>query len=458
MPDPKPLKIDSLFDNHIKEIGREIFKRSQSAPKVFKKNMLGNLMMDWAMKHPLIKAEMFRFVDVLATLTTTRQITEHLREYFLDSKIKLPLGGRTTLKILLSNPLSASLTTCVVKKNIGTMANMFITGVNTNKADTKLQNLWGAGFCFTVDILGEAVVSEVEADEYRQKYIDLVKGLAAEAKGWKFNALLEETSFGKIPKANVSVKFSSLYSQADNLSFRKSVEGFKDGLRPVLREAVKNGVFINLDMEQNDFRELMMTAAEEIYSEDEFKYYPHLGIVIQAYLKDAEKDLQRIINLSKGRSHPLTVRLVKGAYWDYEVMMAKQRGGKIPVWENKNETDANYEKCTRLLFDNYPRILSAFASHNVRSIAHAMTYAESCGIQKNDFEFQALYGMADHFKCAVREMGYRIREYAPIGDMLPGMAYLVRRLLENSSNEGFLHQAADAKNVERLLMNPAEQK
>ncbi len=444
------------LDDRIKALGREIFRLSRTSPKIFKQNLVGNLMMDWAMKHPEIKTEMFRFVDVLTTLTSTRQITSHLREYFLNSNIKLPLGSRTLLKMTLSNPITACLATAVIKKNVANMANMFITGENTNKADHKLAHLWNAGFCFTVDILGEAVVSEAEAKEYQQKYLDLVKGLATEALDWRFNPLLEETSIGKIPRANVSVKFSSLYSQMDNLSFRKSVEGLKDGFCPILREAVKNGVFINLDMEQNDFRELMMTAAEEIFLENEFKYYPFLGIVIQTYLVNAEKDLQRIIALSKSRAHPLTVRLVKGAYWDYEVMMAEQRGGKIPVWQKKPESDVNYERCTKLLLDNHPRILGAFASHNVRSIAHAMAYAEHRGVPKTDIEFQALYGMADHFKSAVRQMGYRVRQYAPIGEMLPGMGYLVRRLLENSSNEGFLHQAADAKNVEKLLINPME--
>jgi RHH-type transcriptional regulator, proline utilization regulon repressor / proline dehydrogenase / delta 1-pyrroline-5-carboxylate dehydrogenase len=131
---------------------------------------------------------------------------------------------------------------------------------------------------------------------------------------------------------------------------------------------------------------------------------------------------------------------VKGAYWDYEVIKSLENDWKIPVWTKKAESDAQYERCTEALIDQYPNVISAFGSHNVRNLAYAMAYAEEKRLPKNAFEIQMLYGMADPFKKAVIEMGYRLREYVPVGEILPGMAYLVRRLLENTSNEGFLRQ------------------
>ena len=148
---------------------------------------------------------------------------------------------------------------------------------------------------------------------------------------------------------------------------------------------------------------------------------------------------------------------MKGAYWDYETTLAGQRGWPVPVWAEKPESDANYEKLSLLLLQNADIASPAFASHNVRSCAHAIAQAERLGVDTRAYEFQALYGMADELKSALVASGHRVREYCPVGDLLPGMAYLVRRLLENTSNEGFL-RAKDAGGASReiLLRNPVE--
>jgi RHH-type proline utilization regulon transcriptional repressor/proline dehydrogenase/delta 1-pyrroline-5-carboxylate dehydrogenase len=153
----------------------------------------------------------------------------------------------------------------------------------------------------------------------------------------------------------------------------------------------------------------------------------------------------------------IVVRLVKGAYWDFETILAQQRGWPVPVWSQKPESDANYEKLSLLLLENADVAAPAFASHNVRSCAFAMAQAERLGIDPRAYEFQALYGMADELKAALVASGRRVREYCPVGDLLPGMAYLVRRLLENTSNEGFLRaKDADGATRDALLRNPVE--
>jgi RHH-type proline utilization regulon transcriptional repressor/proline dehydrogenase/delta 1-pyrroline-5-carboxylate dehydrogenase len=132
-----------------------------------------------------------------------------------------------------------------------------------------------------------------------------------------------------------------------------------------------------------------------------------------------------------------------------------QNGWNAPVYLQKPESDANFELLTRLLLDNEDIVTPAFGSHNVRSIAHAQALADQLGIDRSRFEFQLLYGMGGPIKRALVEMGYRVREYCPVGELLPGMSYLVRRLLENTSNEGFL-RAKFAENVseEELLRDP----
>src|SRR5213079_1779758 len=171
----------------------------------------------------------------------------------------------------------------------------------------------------------------------------------------------------------------------------------------------------------------------------------------------SDADLRDLIEWGRARGTRFAVRLVKGAYWDYETAKSRQNGWDCPVYLQKPESDANFETLTRLLLENESIVTTAFGSHNVRSIAHAQALAEKLGIDRRRFEFQLLYGMAGPIKRALVEMGYRVREYCPVGELLPGMSYLVRRLLENTSNEGFL-RAKFAENVSEieLLRDPTE--
>lgn len=446
-------------ENSVKHLGLDMLKESQKSQTIFRKNYFSDKMMDWAMQRPELKLDLFRFVDVLPTLVSHKQIVAHLKEYFMNGGKHVPLWMKSGLGVSLSNPVTDRLATFSVKKNVVAMAQSFITGANSSESHVKLKKLWDQGLTFTVDILGEAVISQSEALSYQSKYLELVKGLPQHVESWPERSFLESNSLGALPRANVSVKLTSLYSQMSNLDFKGSVEVLKNRLRPILKEATAHQVFINLDMEQNDYKEMVLTVAEEIFSEDEFKDYPYFGIVIQAYLKSASEDLQRVIDFSSKRKHPLTVRLVKGAYWDYENILADQRDWPVPVFANKHETDAQYERCLHQLMEAYPKIMTAVASHNARSLSYAMVLADQYEIPKSDLEIQMLYGMAGGLAPVVKERGYRVRLYAPVGELLPGMAYLVRRLLENTSNEGFLKQSQEeGQNLSALLADPSQQK
>src|SRR5947207_10802315 len=210
-------------------------------------------------------------------------------------------------------------------------------------------------------------------------------------------------------------------------------------------------------MESFSLKNVTLELFKTLCSESEFRDWPHAGIVIQAYLRDSEKDLVDLIEWGCARGTRFTVRLVKGAYWDYEKIKSTQNGWDIPVYLQKPESDANFEALTRLLLENESIVTAAFGSHNVRSLAHAQALADELGIDRSRFEFQLLYGMAGPVKRALVELGYRVREYCPVCELLPGMSYLVRRLLENTSNEGFL-RAKFSENVseDELLRNPAD--
>jgi RHH-type proline utilization regulon transcriptional repressor/proline dehydrogenase/delta 1-pyrroline-5-carboxylate dehydrogenase len=177
---------------------------------------------------------------------------------------------------------------------------------------------------------------------------------------------------------------------------------------------------------------------------------------MQAYLRDTERDLNDLIRWARERRRPIGVRLVKGAYWDSELAWARQKNWPIPVFLEKAETDANYERLTRLLLENHDIVDAAFGSHNLRSIAHAIVTAKHLGVAENGYEIQMLFGMAEPVRQAIIQTGRRVRVYVPVGELIPGIAYLIRRLMENTSNTSFLRQTyAEQKEIDRLIAAPA---
>jgi RHH-type proline utilization regulon transcriptional repressor/proline dehydrogenase/delta 1-pyrroline-5-carboxylate dehydrogenase len=334
------------------------------------------------------------------------------------------------------------------------MARQFIAGKNCANVMKTLRKRHAEKIGFTVDLLGEAVLSEKEADEYAARCLDLLECLARETQGWTDPLGKDSELF---PVVNLSVKISALYSQMNPADPADAIAHLAPKLRPILRRARELGAFINFDMESYVHKNITIELFKTTFGEGEFKDWPDAGIVIQAYLRDAEADLRDLIDWGRARGTRFTVRLVKGAYWDYETMKSRQNGWNCPVYFQKPESDVNFEALSRVLLENESIVTAAFGSHNVRSVAHAQALAEELGIDRSRFEFQLLYGMAEPIKRALVEMGYRVREYCPVGELLPGMSYLVRRLLENTSNEGFL-RAKFSENVSaaELLRDPKE--
>ncbi len=173
-------------------------------------------------------------------------------------------------------------------------------------------------------------------------------------------------------------------------------------------------------------------------------------------MRDSAEIVQGLIHLAKDRGTPFTVRLVKGAYWDYETILAAQEHWPSPVFLRKAETDAQFERLAKKLIDNWQWTRPALGTHNIRSIAAGIAAAEAAGLPPSAVEIQVLHGMADSIRRAAVKQGYRVREYVPVGELIPGMAYLVRRLLENTANESFLRLTfAQREDPESLLVAPA---
>lgn len=449
--------MSSAVEERIQSLGREIFARLDRGGAVpFSRSWMNDQLMNLSMSHERLKVQLFRFVDTLPYLHEPTDLAKHLREYLNEARDDLPWWVRNGIRFIPRGGLLARLLASVAKANAGAMARKFIAGSNVPEAIEAVRRLRAEGQTFTVDLLGEATVTETEADHVQKQYLDLIAGLTV-VNEWPEVPEIDRDDHGPIPRVNISVKLSALFSQFDPIDPEGTKRAVLNRLRPILAAARQTNAFVNFDMEQHAFKDVTLKIFRDVLSESEFRDWPHVGIAIQAYLKCTEQDLRDLLNwVRTERKTPIGIRLVKGAYWDYETVVAAQQDWPVPVFTKKWQSDACFERCSRFLLEHSEWMVPAFGSHNIRSMAHAMAVAEELQVPPRRFEFQMLYGMADPLKASVSSMGYRVRIYTPYGQLLPGMAYLVRRLLENTSNDSFLRASfSDGVSEEVLLMNPA---
>jgi RHH-type proline utilization regulon transcriptional repressor/proline dehydrogenase/delta 1-pyrroline-5-carboxylate dehydrogenase len=424
----------------VAEIARRLFSASGERPPVFDtKRWLGRIM-DWSMKNEDFKVRLFRFIDVLPSLRSDEQVVNLLQEYF-SGETELPKLINSGVGMITKRGISPRIVGPMIRKSVESFARQFIAGRDSGEVAKALNALREDGSRFSIDLLGEVVVSEKEAEEFAGRYLKLL------------DALHRDFPDGVGP--DVSIKVTSLYSQLDAVDWAGSIERSKDALRPILRKAGEVGASITFDMEQYYSKELIIRIFKSILHEEEFKSRPSAGIAVQSYLKDSGSDVRTLIDWAREARRKISIRLVKGAYWDYEFIINRQKGWPVPVFVSKEETDLNFERLTRLLFENSDVVYPAIASHNLRSISYAAALADSMHLSRDDFEFQMLYGMAEPFRKALRRNGFSVRVYTPLGELIPGMAYLVRRLLENTSNESFLRKSfGENISFENLIKPP----
>src|SRR5262245_8119888 len=325
--------------------GREIFGRLvRPAPLPLGPSWWDERLMEWSMGDEAIKVQLFRFVDVLPLLRTPADITRHLREYFGETRDRLPGWLTLGLRWLPSEGFLGALLAKTAYRSAERLARKFIAGSNLEEATDAVAALRRRSLTFTVDLLGEATITEKEAEASQREYIEIVEGLSRRVGGWEPVEQIDRDADGRpLPRVNVSVKLSSLYSQFDPIDPDGTSRAVRARLRPILRAARQQKAFVNFDMEQYTSKDLTLQIFFEVLQEPDFRDWPDVGIAIQAYLRDTGKDLEQMREWASRRGTPVWVRLVKGAYWDYETNMAAQLGWPVPVWTQKWETDANYE-------------------------------------------------------------------------------------------------------------------
>jgi RHH-type transcriptional regulator, proline utilization regulon repressor / proline dehydrogenase / delta 1-pyrroline-5-carboxylate dehydrogenase len=444
-------------ERRTRQISRELFESVGRGPSPWDRAWWDDRLMDLTLSDPTVKVQLFRFIDAMPVLRTTEDVRRHLDEYLAEAGESVPWWLRLAVALAPRGSIGARLLAEFSRFAATHMARRFIAGENPAEALATVRALRRQGLAFTADLLGEAVISEPEAEVYQQTCLDLIRGLAGPLAAEPENPLIDRDDRGPIPRVNLSLKLTSLTARFDALHAETTADRVSARLRPILRVAHDLGAYVHVDMEQYAHKDLTYEIFRSVLIEPEFRDWQDVGIVAQAYLPEAEADLHALRDWARERGTPVTVRLVKGAYWDYEVLLARQLGWPVPVFQQKWASDASFERCSSFLLENHRWLRPALGSHNVRSLAHGMAAAESLGVPLGGYEVQVLHGMGGPLQQAVAARGNRVRVYTPYGAILPGMAYLVRRLLENTSNESFLKASFTGQTrLDDLLRNPEE--
>ena len=410
--------------------------------------------MELAERDAQLRAALFRLVDVTPACRSLDDLAGHLTGYLEEVEERPPpleaamrmAGSRAGRKAL----------GAAAAAGVRHMAHRFIVGESPAAALGAIEDAWRGGVATSIDLLGEATVTQEEADRYAGRCREALETLADAAARWPGRPVLERDSLSEIPRVNVSVKVTALTPLLRPEAPEVGRDDAARRLRPLLRAARELGAHLHVDMESVDSLETTEELFFELLDDEELREGPSAGLVLQAYLRDSGDRLERWLRWAEAsrRRPPLTVRLVKGAYWDHEVVEARQHGWSSPVFESKAECDRNFEELTRRLLDARPLVRVAVGSHNLRSVAHAIAYNRAVGGDDADLELQVLRGLGDELAHALAQSGHRVRSYCPVGDLVAGMAYLVRRLLENTANESFLHDWRHGAPLEELLAAP----
>ena len=444
-----------LLETRIRAIGEELARRSAGrSPGLFDSRWWSQAAINMAMKDPAFKAQLFRFIDVLPAVPDDARVVRLAEEYFGDVSRDI-FGLHWGIKALAATTLGANLTGKTIRHQVEQMARTFIAGDKVASALPALRTLWDGGRAFSVDLLGEATVSEREADRYASHCLDAIQQLTDACRLWPESPLLEHDHLGPLPRVQLSIKVSALYSQLDPIDPEGSYRAVAARLRPLLDRAITLPASLVFDMEQADTKDLILSIFRRLFEEDAYRAFPYAGIALQGYRMDTEADVKDLIAWCRRRGAPITIRLVKGAYWDSDTVRYRQRGWPTPLFERKADTDLNYEALVQVLLDHARILRPAFGTHNLRSLAVIEAVAERLKLPPDAWEYQMIFGMAEPFQHAITGWGRRLRLYAPVGELLPGMAYLVRRLLENTSNESFLRKEyVESQPLATLLSRP----
>lgn len=456
-------EVSALTDTLARDVAGRI--ASYRAPLLERLSQLGlGLQADYA----VLRVHALRFVALLPSLDhddagteVQRLLAEMMRRTAQDSERartarktgeKGPLPGWLQGLFALGEHAALALPARPVARltrwAVRFVAGTFIAGESIEQASDTLDALHASGRTATLDQLGELVISEPEADHYCARVLELVQGSAARHAGQRNGA--------GIPVGHVSVKVSALCAHYDPDDPDGTWANVHPRLVRIFNTARAGGVFVNLDAEHYAVRDLTFEMLQRtLRSDPELWRWPDVGIVVQAYLVDAADHLSDVLALGRERGVRMPIRLVKGAYFDEETTAARANGWDAPQFLNKAETDACFQQLSIAIIKAADAAQLCIGSHNLRDHCFARAARAVLAPDAPEIEHQTLHRTYEALSTAMAASGWAVRNYIPVGSLLVGMAYLVRRVMENSSQVGVLTMARRGVDLVAVLAPPS---
>jgi RHH-type transcriptional regulator, proline utilization regulon repressor / proline dehydrogenase / delta 1-pyrroline-5-carboxylate dehydrogenase len=417
------------FETEVRAIGNRLYARAEGRPALYR-GFIGRLLTT-AMVTPRLRDGLFQLVDVLPEVRHAPDVAAHLRAYLADMDNSDP--WQRSLRWLMGRPAMAWSVRLIVRH----LARHFLVLETEQGLARLLRMLQRVPAQASFDAVGETVLSEREADNYLARNLQLLRWLAPGG------------------RPHLSLKLTALTARFDPLDAKGSRARIWQRLAPLLAEAARHEATVTVDMEQRELKPLILDLFIDMANDFPGRWQP--AVALQAYLPETADDLARILGVAERLGRRLGVRLVKGAYWDQEVAWAAQRGWPVPVLRDKAATDAHYERHTGWLLEHSEALHPAIATHNLRSLAVALAHARRLDLAMDGsrWEVQMLRGMAEPLRDAIAAIGAPLRIYVPVGELETGIAYLIRRLLENTASTSVLRQSyVGGVDAEALLAVP----
>lgn len=360
----------------------------------------------------------------------------------------------------LSNSLNRILTKSgepLVRKGVDMamrlMGEQFVTGETISQALANARKLEEKGFRYSYDMLGEAALTEKDAQDYLVSYQQAIHAIGKASNGR-----------GIYEGPGISIKLSALHPRYSRAQYDRVMSELYPRLLSLTLQAKQYDIGINIDAEEADRLEISLDLLEKLCFEPELAGWNGIGFVIQAYQKRCPLVIDYIIDLARRSRRRLMIRLVKGAYWDSEIKRAQMDGLEdYPVYTRKVYTDVSYLACAKKLLASPNYIYPQFATHNAHTLS-AIYHLAGQNYYPGQYEFQCLHGMGEPLyaqvvgKIADGKLGRPCRIYAPVGTHETLLAYLVRRLLENGANTSFVNRIADTTiSLDELVADPVKE-
>jgi RHH-type transcriptional regulator, proline utilization regulon repressor / proline dehydrogenase / delta 1-pyrroline-5-carboxylate dehydrogenase len=346
----------------------------------------------------------------------------------LDPSIKTDAGGWMRK---LTRKAGEPLVRLAVRRAMRIIGGEFVVGRTIEEALERSAREAEVGLC-SFDMLGEGARTLQDASRYLKSYQHAIEVIGSTAGGRPVQDV-----------SSISIKLSALEPRYTLMQRERVMQRLVPAVLDLARQAARLGIQLTVDAEESDRLDLSLDLIEALAKDPATRDWPGLGLAVQAYGKRALEVIDWVAATARGCGRKMTLRLVKGAYWDSEIKRAQERGlDGYPVYTRKVTTDVSYLACVGRMFKHTDVIYSQFATHNAHSIAAVLELAPA----KADFEFQRLHGMGRLLYAeAARQVANfpRVRVYAPVGEHKDLLAYLVRRLLENGANTSFVNRFMD---------------